>query len=319
MKKLLLLFFVAPLIGLAQSDLNLHLYPVFNGTDVAFNSTLTHSMGYDFQITRFQYYMGDFDVHHDGGQTTTLNSNDNYLLVNKASSADYIVDNVAFTSVDSIEFKIGVNDPPNHDDPSLYPNGHPLAMQNPDMHWGWAGGYRFFVIEGACDVDGNGSFETGFEIHAIGDELLTLVSPVNISNSEVDGGDLNVYLNYDLADWIDQIDLSTAGVAHGEGTVHVDFMANINTNTVFSERITSVGIAPVESQLNLRISDNLINYTVIKEQAPLRITLTSMEGKTVIDHSVLTNTGTIPFDVPKGIYIVNFLYQDQLISRKIVL
>ena len=39
------------------------------------------------------------------------------------------------------------------------------------MHWGWAGGYRFLVVEGKADNSGDGIPETDFWIPQSGDEL----------------------------------------------------------------------------------------------------------------------------------------------------
>ncbi len=303
----------------AQNNLNIHLFPTYNNSDIEWNTTLTHANGYNFKITRLQYYLGDFIIGHDGGQQTTMDDVDNYVLASY-DQLQYVVGVENITQVESIKFKVGVNDPPNHDDPSLYAAGHPLALHVPSMHWGWAGGYRFLVLHGECDTDNNGTFETGFEIQSIGDNLLTSVNTIPINNSEVVGNDVHVFLNYDLSNWIDTVDLATADISHGEGVIQHGLKDHVNDNTVFTERATSVGIEDnTKEELTIVVEENNIRYAVQEDQLPERITVVSLEGKTVVDHTELVNSGNIPHQLPAGMYIVNFLYNDHLLSEKVVI
>ena len=59
-----------------------------------------------------------------------------------------------------ITFNIGVGEPDNNADPALQPADSPLSADNPNIqHWNWTAGYKFLLIEGAVDVNGDGVYE----------------------------------------------------------------------------------------------------------------------------------------------------------------
>lgn len=137
------------MMGAEQFELNTE----YNQTD----------LGYNFSITRLQYYVSEIEITHDGGQKTMIS--DTWLLVDASKSVDYSLGYPAINSVEGISFWIGVDQEHNHLDPTQYEAGHPLAPQNPVMHWGWAAGYRFNCLEGQT---GFGLLLT-YQIHALGD------------------------------------------------------------------------------------------------------------------------------------------------------
>ncbi len=187
-----------------------------------------------FKINRCQYYISEIQLVHDGGQTTDLT--DVYLLVNgnqnMYGSADmYELGEYDIENLEAVNFFVGVPEGVNHDDPSSWGAGHPLAPQNPSMHWGWAAGYRFIALEGRSDPEGDGSLQAIFEFHAVSDSYYT---PVSVETEGIDeGDDLTIALKVDYNKMLEGVNL--AGVVHGTGADNAQIMNNIEGNNVFVE------------------------------------------------------------------------------------
>jgi len=47
-----------------------------------------------------------------------------------------------------VSLTVGLDSPTNHGDPAQWPADHPLSPLNNGMHWGWAGGYIFSMLDG---------------------------------------------------------------------------------------------------------------------------------------------------------------------------
>src|SRR5210317_2115149 len=131
----------------SQQDVILRLDHTLDGEKLQLDESYTHpELGYAFSITRLQYYVSEISIIHDGGQITAVE--DTWLLVNASEGDDHNLGGLNITNVEGISFYVGVDHAHNHMDPTIWPAGHPLAPQNPSMHWGWTAGYRFACLEG---------------------------------------------------------------------------------------------------------------------------------------------------------------------------
>ena len=140
---------------------------------------------------RLQYYMCDFVVTHDGGQETALT--DKYILVNADDNEVHSLGEWDIQSLESVSFGIGVNAAHNVGiDPTTYPDGHPLAPQQPSMHWGWASGYRFLAFEGFS----GDNLSNQSQVHALGDANFFHQSHAVSGESTGDGLILSLEANY---------------------------------------------------------------------------------------------------------------------------
>ena len=108
--------------------------------------------------------MSEFTIVHDGGQETHID--EMWLLVDAFHGNNHFLGLLNVQEVEQIIFSVGVEPEYNHEDPSLYKPAHPLAHQNPSMHWGWTSGYRFLCVEG----DAGNSLSDMVQLHSLGDE-----------------------------------------------------------------------------------------------------------------------------------------------------
>ena len=160
-----ILLFVAISLN-AQSSVNIQINHLLDGVLYENEVNTVNDLGNDFMIDRLQYYISGFSIKHDGGQVTEVK--DLYVLVsllNDSESTMIDLGELTFTTLESVNFNLGVDQEANHSDPSLYHPTHPLYPQSPSMHWGWSAGYRFVAMEG----NSGASLNQTYEFHALGD------------------------------------------------------------------------------------------------------------------------------------------------------
>lgn len=312
MKKIItILTAVCSLMGAnAQTNVNLKLNHYWNGDVFNYGQTYTDHDGNAVIITRVQYYLSGFDLTHDGGQTT---SPTNEYILASGNITDYSLGTSTLTSLEAIDFDLGVDAATNHLDPSLYSGQNPLAIQSPSMHWGWTAGYRFLVIEGEVDSDDDGTPDKSFQFHVVADDsYLTSVSAINTSGT-ANGSDLDVNIDVNIADWVYNVNLITAGLNHGAFPVNGTVMNNTNTYTVFSSNIGLSITDPSNLKHNIYFDCTVAYAPTIYYKIPsaksLTLTITDISGKVVLMENGLPKAGNyfIKKELKTGTYIASFV------------
>lgn len=254
----------------AQSPVELQISHKLNGSDFAYNKAAKNNIGNDFSVTRLEYYISNISITHDGGMVTPINNH--YILVDASQNVMEDLGSYNITNVESISFYIGVDTPNNHADPSLQPNGHPLAPKSPSMHWGWTAGYRFVAMEGNC---GAGLSQT-FQIHALGDNNY-LKTTINVSGTS-QGGKIIIPIFADYALAIKDIDVSTGAVfTHGSTDEAAYLLGNFNVAVFYPGFPVSVGQTATKAVL-VNVAPNptttgafSINFAGMDEAAQIAI------------------------------------------------
>lgn len=226
---LLTLFTLIGMSSFAQKDINLNLIHNYNGTAFAYGQTYTTAGGTAVSFSRVQYYLSGFELTHDGGQTFSMP--DAYVLAS-GNITSYNVGNEDVTTVEALSFDFGVDYTANHMGTISWPAGHPLAAQSPSMDWSWPTGYFFFVIDGLIDDTGDGTPNKMFQLRGLGDALLRDVN--DFTGLSVTGSTIELALDANIADWIMNIDLISAGIDHSGGPNNVKVSDNTNDETVFT-------------------------------------------------------------------------------------
>jgi hypothetical protein len=309
-KTITLLTALITLVGAnAQTNVNLKLNHYWNNDVFNYGQTYTDHEGRAVSVTRVQYYLSDFDLTHDGGQSTNLPST--YVLAS-GNITDYSLGTATLTNLESIDFDLGVDDATNHLDPAAYTSPDPLAIQNPSMHWGWTAGYRFLVIEGKVDSNDDGTPDKTFQFHVVADDnYLTPVTAINTSGT-INGTDLDINVDVNIADWVYNVNLITAGLNHGVYAVNGTVMANTNTYTVFN---ANIGLSLANSP---KLKHN-IYFDCTKAYAPtiyykipsaksINLTIVDINGKVVLVENGLAKAGNyfINTELESGTYVASF-------------
>ncbi len=211
----------------------LDMQQLMNSEKFALNTSTALTPTKQHKITRLQFYISGIAVIHDGGQEAVLT--DLYFLINPATDSVFNLGQLPFTNIEGIKFSVGVDKDHNHLDPASYATGHPLAPKSPEMHWGWASGYRFVALEG--DADGaNGPATDHFELHALGDNNYLSQTILTPGKTEADGIHLKI-----KADYVRLLDgISTTGgfIAHTLSGKAITCMKNAQA-VVFSAAVVS--------------------------------------------------------------------------------
>lgn len=178
---------------------------------------LVHESTYDIngtevQFTNVAFYLGDMKFEISDG--TTYESAERYQLI-KPGVFDFnftipATEEEVDVNLDKITFFVGVDATTNAEtemDFTERPAGDVLGQQNPTMHWGWAGGYRFLNIDGNADLDGDGEFETNLTYHLGKDEFLKNISLSPVQ--KIEEGKNEFQINFDMAKFLSGLDFTT--------------------------------------------------------------------------------------------------------------
>lgn len=322
MKKILLFAAAIMTMGLnAQYAVSLNLHHNFDGAAFNYGDQYVDDFGHTIEITRVQYYLSSLKVNHDAGQETLLNSV--YVLAS-GNITNYPLTTMNIQNVEGISFNLGVDQSRNHLDPSTYPSSHPLSLQTPSMHWGWASGYNFLVIEGMADSDNDGTVDKPFQFHAVGnDDYLTNVGLIETTGTMVDMN-ISVDVEVNIADWLTGMDLSTAGLNHGVFPLVEEMMANTNILKVFDAGTT--GINDIEGLENSTFFDYSLPYAPtiyykFPQAQSLSLSIIDMTGRVVLSEDDLSKEGNffINKELEYGTYIAKFIMDNnEVLAKKFI-
>ncbi len=300
-------------IGLqAQQDVYLKINHKLGNADFDTLTTVSNNRGDTFQVTRMYYYISQIKLTYDGGQSTILN--DTFIMVDARKPVNKFLGNFSFTTLESIEFGIGIDASKNHSDIALYPPGHALSFQSPSMHWGWAAGYRFAAFEGLTGINMN----QAWQLHALGDKNFATTSPIATTGDKM-GNDLIIALDADYTKAAKEIDIDANLNYHGEDQQAPLLLSNFRSE-VFSKGSPSVGLNEVRKSAftmapnpttgiaKLRLEGNLLSNA--------SVTITDLTGK-VISQQVIDGMQEVSLNLPKsGLYLISLSQQGKVIETK---
>lgn len=303
--------------AVAQTDVLLRIEHTMGGEPLEFEQTYTHpDLGYDFNITRLQYYVSEIDIVHDGGQTTPIE--ETWLLVDAEEQKDYSLGSHSITNVEGISFYVGVDHGHNHLDPTSFPAGHPLAPQDPSMHWGWAAGYRFVCLEGET---GAGLFFM-YQIHALGDMNYWQTSLPTAALWE--DGDLVITIQADYFGMLDGIDVSSGMIEHGDtgppATLLVNFSEEVYSQLLFTGTPENLFEQSVSLYPNPSYYSRATVHLNLTEKADYELVVTSLSGQVVMRHHV-AEAQSVELNLEQnGMYFVQLWGQEGLLhTEKLVI
>jgi len=287
-------------LAMAQTNVVLNIEHRLNQTPFAFNTEASAPIGYSFDVTRLQYYISGIDLIHDGGQTTSVV--DTWLLVNAGNDVNFDLGSHSVTIIEGINFYIGVGRDTNNADPSQHPSGHPLAPQNPSMHWGWQSGYRFVAIEGGAGA--NTAFD--YEVHALGNNNY---NQVQIITAAIDNnGSLEIVVYADYAQAFRNVDVSSGLILHsttGDASQFLDDFANY----VFFPA-SALGVKDVEFEGTFDLypnptqSESQISFQ-LPETEKYNVVVYGLDGKIISSNQLSGTSGTYRLPVlSSGVYSV---------------
>lgn len=238
--------------GMAQSNVFIHFTPKIGGQYVTSNDlglTVYNDLnGIAFEVDRMSYYISKLKLTHDGGQETNFNTPEDVKLV-KITNTVFALGSHSITSLEQVDFGVGVPSEWNHLDINTYASGHPLGnQQNPVMHWGWTAGYFHMALDAMGDNNSDDICDQGFQPHCLGDGNYKNVSLPMTGVQE--GNEFHIYIICNIDEWIYGLNPGTAGIQHTDGGVAITAMNNVESRNVF-EAQDDLGVLTVEEEVGL--------------------------------------------------------------------
>ena len=304
MNKLLLIMVLGfGLTSYAQGNLYLSFKPKCEGIDFVLGSTVQNLAGVDMKVDDFNYYISNIHVIYDGGQDLDLS--DTILLV-KADAHTFLLDQVDVPNVEQINFSVGVPQDVNHLDISAYPTGHFLSFQTPSMHWGWTSGYKFLLVDGFGDSNGDGTPDALFQLHDLGDANFKNVQ-LPITATYGNDSQTDIVINCHLDEWIFGANPGTVGVQHGEIGINASTMNNVNDRAVFTSPANAL-IKEIGNIGKLYFVNNSNSISVSwKEMTSINsYKMIDVSGRVILNEKTNSiNETVIVENITKGSYIFN--------------
>jgi len=343
MRKLFVIGFV--MLGLtvySQKTLKLELNHVFGQTPFIYETNYTDRedsvISY---ISRLQYYLSGFELSLENGELYELR--DIYVLAS-ANISEYVLDSnyISTSNIDSLKFDLGVDALANHEDPTQYDDSHPLALQEPSMHWGWSAGYRFIALEGKGDANGDSIPESIFEMHVTGDDkYLTPIPAFLVETIETDSS-IVLKVVVDVEALVVDLDLERVGYNHGVSEYHGYMLGNIRDGLVFNNKVmlesltddsgneagdTLNSVSDIEENFNITVNNtNLYSPTIFyqlpSENGSFQLLITDIQGKLIRQDYNLYHEGNyfLNMELESGIYLISFRSESgKLYNKKFVI
>jgi hypothetical protein len=305
MKRSVLLIVCSVLVSLvayAQKNVYLTISHKLGNTSFAYNTTAQNDLLQNFQVTRLAYYLSSIKIIHDGGQEIAVPSK--HILANATNSTLELLGNFNVTNVEGVKFSVGVEAPTNNADPTQYPAWHPLAPQSPTMHWGWASGYNFIVLEGAT----GSSFGTIFQMHALGND--NYVEQTQMAAGVVEGNNIFINLDADYVQALKGVNISTGPVHHGDNATDLQVLLNF-MNHVFKPGAglpTKLNSAYQSEQVSFfpNPTNSLLHFTIgHTNQIASSAVVKDVTGKVLANYSSLYNNTIDLSRFSAGMYLVS--------------
>ena len=134
---------------------------VFDGNPVDWAKFYVTGAGDTVMFDKVKYILSNFILEKENGDLYTLP--DAYAYISLKDGRDSVMfSGIPKGKYNSIRFTVGLDSAVNHSDPATRALDHPLSPSLNEMHWGWAGGYIFNVLEGYYKNNGANS---GFSYH----------------------------------------------------------------------------------------------------------------------------------------------------------
>lgn len=276
--------------SIAQTDVRITIDHSFNGSSASADQVYIIQES-AFEYDRIQYYLSGFTIIHDGGQVTTID--DLVILVDSDHGNTYELGSLPVSNIENITFSVGVPEHLNHLDPSIYELNHPLAHQNPSMHWGWTSGYRFLCVDATSGLD-------MVQIHALGDAHY--YSQSHVVNSQTDSEGVFVEFTADYGQIFDGLNVIGGLFEHSETSDPIIKALENMQNIVFYPTVTGIDES-IEEAFTMYPNPASSDIRISGAKNGDLVTVYDLGGRLVLSH--ILNSSIDVSSLEEGVYIVS--------------
>lgn len=314
---LMIVFLMFSVSGFAQNSIQLNIHHKLGDEDFAANTGAKNNIDHDFNVKRLQYYISEISIIHDGGAETFID--DLYVLVDAKYPTQVDLGSYDIDNVEGVNFHIGVDADHNHLDPSSYQASHPLAPQQPSMHWGWTAGYRFLAYEGY----GSSNYNQLFELHGLGDNNYFKTEIPLIATAENDEIILDIDADYTRG--LENIAVNSGVIVHSEFGAAKTALQNFR-DYVFSATATPTSVVDYSEVSRFEVFPNpafggiatiLIAAT---QDLTYEVVVTDIAGRQIAYFDAVNSNSSLEIKVNQpGMYFVNLVKEGQpIITKKLI-
>jgi hypothetical protein len=312
--RLVVLLLILPFFGFSQKALFVALKPMFGTQDFQSGTNYTGNNGKVVKLEYLKYYLGDVRIVHDGGQILDLTETV-YLI----SDTNYTVflGYHAVNQIEQVNFLVGVPNRFNTEsgsmaqDISLYPETYALSFQSPSMYWGWAAGYMHMIVEGKADGNNDQNPEAFFQLHNFGNHSQAPVSIPSIIQTNTTSNQIDVHLICHIDRWLNNINLASVGILHGEDGLNLEVMQNVSTEFVFEQSATASMTTLQKEILQFSSSQGAVECAWTGLEKELTVQLIDQTGKILRSQALSSVQGQFTWNGLKaGMYFVQFVNQN---------
>jgi hypothetical protein len=143
-----------------NSMVKLKFTPEFKGQKMDWLKSQINQSDDTFTFSKVKFLMSNITFEKMNGEFYKVPDAYGFISLNGGPDSFYV--KAPKGEYKSIRFYVGLDSAINHGDPLQWGNTHPLSPSINDMHWGWAGGYIFNVVEGNYMKNG---VNTPFSFH----------------------------------------------------------------------------------------------------------------------------------------------------------
>jgi hypothetical protein len=164
------------------------------------------------------------------------------------------------------------------------------------------------IIGGYTDDNGDGSLETYFELHNLGNANQQSVQLNNIIQTNISSDQINVHMNCQVDRWIKNIPISSVGIMHDDAGFNKTILENAVTENVFIQP-ANADIESMNSNAKIYFQNQsnglTINWKEIKDLD--QIIVADLNGRIINNVKSNLESGSIQLnDLQNGYYLVQF-------------
>ncbi len=192
----------------AMGTVMMHFHPKWGDDPFTYGTDYTLDDGRMINFSIVRFYMSQFVLTDDAGNTTNLEDTYRQFAV---GTEMYSLGSVNTGNYTNLRFTIGIDQETNTSDPTLWPSDNVLSIDYPTFdHWNWNMGYVFMKVEGSVDgsTPMSGSTDSTMIYH-IGTENFARTIDIPTTVSLVEGGTAMFHIDVDVKDIFTGLDMST--------------------------------------------------------------------------------------------------------------
>jgi hypothetical protein len=210
-----------PTTGTVHLSLGFH----WGDPDFVIGQTYTDGAGHAIQVNALKFFLSETHLENSG--SIIADFHDSFILADAAEEGSFILGAASPGSFDHVEIVIGLDSATNHADPTMAE----APLDDASMHWSWnpAAGYKFLLLEGRVDDDGDGVVDSGdptFTYHCATDDAIRLLSAAHAGTITA-GAATSMHVHLHVDQLVNGVDMLATQMGMGYEPINAQLMDNL--------------------------------------------------------------------------------------------